>query len=176
MSAKQRKPMPPGREARPPRAPRPDVVMADASAGGRIITASLGGTALLVVTSVPAAIAPHPFEVAALVVAVALFVGGLVAFAAAYLIAIGRSRTDAVSLIGVFGLVDSAPRAVQVRLLGSFLAEVAIALATAGTRLYSSLSFGILAVMWGLGTMGLWGARHGAFPPRPPDAPKRRRR
>lgn len=159
--------MPPGREARPPRPPRPDVVVADASAGKGIVTASLAGTALLLVTAVPAAVAPDTLQVAAAVVAIGLFVGGTVTFAWSYAIAIGRSRTEDVTLAGVYGLSGTAPAAVKIRLFGSAVAEAAIALSTAGARVHSALSFGVLAVMWGLGLIGLWGARYGAFPPRP---------
>jgi hypothetical protein len=172
---KARPPMPPGREARPPRAPRPELGLADPATGRGIVTASIGGTAALLVTAVAADVAPGSLEVPALVVALAMFVGGTAAFVWAYLVAIGRSRTDDVSLLGVYGLVDSTPAPVKVRLWGSLVAEIVIALATAGARLYSTLSFGILAVMWGLGLAGLWGARHGAFPPRAPNASRRRR-
>ena len=174
-----RKPMPPGREARPPRpdrAPRPVVAMAEPSAGRGIVVASWVGTGLLTVTAVAGAIAPHTLGVPALVVALLMFFGGIGAFAWAYLIAIGRSRESEISLGGVFGLAGSAPSSVRVRLFGSLGAQVAVALATAASRPYSSLSFGVLAVMWGLGMIGLWGARYGAFPPRQPAPAAKGRR
>jgi len=178
-----RKPMPPGREALPRRADavaarraaRPQVALAEPTAGRAIVTASWGGTAALAVTACAAAAAPHPFETPALIVALVLFFAGIVAFFWAYAIAVGRSRLDAVGLPGVFGLSGSAPTSVRVRLLGSVAAQLAVAVATASIRLYSSLSFGLLAVMWGLGLTGLWGARYGAFPPRPPETERRRR-
>jgi len=175
--------MPPGREALPRRADtavarraaRPDVTLAEPTTGRAIVNASWAGTAALAVTAGAAAAAPHPFDTPALIVALVLFFAGIGAFFWAYVIAIGRSREDAIGLAGVFGLSGSAPTAVRVRLLGSVGAQLAIAVATASVRLYSSLSFGLLAVMWGLGLTGLWGARHGAFPPRAPE-PQRRRR
>jgi len=178
-----RKPMPPGREALPRRADvasarraaRPGVTLAEPTAGRAIVTASWAGTAALAVTACAADAVPHPFETPALIVALALFFAGIVVFFWAYLIAIGRSREHAIGLAGVFGLSGSAPPAVRVRLLGSVAAQLAVAIATASVRLYSSLSFGLLAVMWGLGLTGLWGARHGAFPPRPADTERRRR-
>jgi hypothetical protein len=139
------------------------------------VIASWIGTGLLAVTAVAADVAPHALGPPALAVAIAMFFGGTAIFAWAYLIAIGRSRTDDVSLPGVFALSGSAPASVRARLTISLAAEAVVAVVTAGVRLYSSLSFGILALMWGLGLMGLWGARHGAFPPRPPDPPRRRR-
>lgn len=172
---KQRRPMPPGREATK-RAPRATVPQAPPGAGAPIIAASLVGTAVLGVTAVAAAIAPHTLDVPALAVALAMFFGGTGAFVWAYVIAIGRSRVDEVAVGGVFGLGGgSAPDPVRVRLLGSLAAEVVVALATAAVRPYTSLSFGILAPMWGLGLAGLWGARYGGFPSRPPD-PRRPQR
>ena len=176
---RERTPMPPGREARPPRAARQDrapVVLAEASAGRRIVIVSWIGTAMLAVTAVAGDIAPHTLDVPALLVALAMFFGGIVAFVWAYAVAVGRSRESEIGLSGVYGLAGSAPRPVQIRLFGSFAAQVAVAIATAAVRPYSTLSFGVLAVMWGLGLVGLWGAKYGAFPPRRPDARGRRGR
>ena len=64
----------------------------------------------------------------------------------------------------------------RVRLFGALGAQVVVAVATAAARPYSSLSFGILAVMWGLGMIGLWGARYGAFQPRQPAPAAKGRR
>jgi len=169
---KPKKPMPPGREARVPRpAGRtpPPVSLADPSTGRTIVVASWAGTAVLAVSAIAADIAPHPLETPALVVALGLFFGGIVAFMSAYAIAIGRSREDEISLLGVYGLSGSTPAPVKAHLFGSFAVEVLVAVVTASTRLYSTLSFGILGMLWGLGLAGLWGARHGVFPPRPPD-------
>jgi hypothetical protein len=173
-----RKAMPAGREARPPRAgraPHPDVTFADPSAGRGIVVASWTGTALLAATALAGDIAPHTLEVPALVVAVAMFLGGIGAFFWAYGVAIGRSRESEIGLAGVFGLAGSAPDAVRIRLFGALGVQIAVAVATAAVRLYSTLSFGILAVMWGLGLAGLWGAKYGAFPPRRPEEERRRR-
>ena len=165
--------MPPGREA-VPRAPRIPVAQAPPGAGARLIAASFAGTGALGITAIAAAIAPRTLDAPALVVALAMFFGGTGAFAWAYVIAIGRSRTEAVAIGGVFGLAGgSTPASVRLKLLGSLAAEVALAVVTAAVRPYTSLSFGILAPMWGLGIAGVWGARHGGFPPRPPD-PRRR--
>ena len=53
-----------------------------------------------------------------------------------------------------------------------------MAVATAAARPFTPLAFGVLAPMFGLGVMGLWGAKFGTFPPRPPEPerPSRRRR
>jgi len=165
--------MPPGREA----APRKPVVVvppAPPGTGRGMILASFVGTGLLTVTTAMAIVAPSTLDAPALFVALVMFFGGTAAFIWAYLVAIGRSREREISLTGVYGLAGSAPRFVQVRLLGSLAAEVVVALVGAAARPYTSLSFGILAPMWGLGVAGLWGARYGAFPPRAPDRRRRR--
>jgi hypothetical protein len=161
--------MPPGREATK-REPRPAVTLAPAGAGRAVIVTSFVGTLVLAVTAVAAAIAPDALDVPALVVALVMFFGGTAAFAWAYAVAVSRSRTAEIAVGGVYGLGGgSTPAAVRAQLLGSLAAEVAIAVATAAARPYTSLSFGILAPMWGLGFAGVWGARHGGFPPRAPD-------
>jgi hypothetical protein len=88
----------------------------------------------------------------------------------AYAVAVGRSRTDLIGIGGLFFLAGSAPRSVQRPLIASLVAEVVIAGVTASTRIYTPLAFGVLVPMYGLGLMGLWGARFGTFPPRPDDS------
>jgi len=172
---KNRAAMPPGREAAPTRA-RPAVAFADPSAGRRIALASYAGTGLLLATTLLAVAAPGSLDAPALVVALAMFFGGIGAFAAAYVVAVGRSRELDIGLAGLYGLSGSAPTPVRVRLFGSLGVEVVVAVAGAAIRPATSLAFGILAPMWGLGVAGLWGARHGAFPARSPrrnDRPRR---
>lgn len=138
--------------------------------GVGIVRASLVGTAGFALTAGLAAARPAAAP-AALAVAGVLFVGGAVAFAAALVRAAGRSRTEQLHLAGVF-LLDGAPPRARRLLLGSLAVEVAVAFATAAARPNTSLAFGILAPVWGQGLAGLWGARHGRFPPRPvPPAP-----
>ncbi len=163
-------------EASEPRAPRVDPPMPEGHGPRRIVQVSWLGTALLAVTAVPAAIAPHTFVAAAVFVSLALFVAGTVAFFWAYLVAIGRSRTDLIGMGGLFFLAGSAPRSVQRSLWASFGVEVVVAVATASARPFTPLAFGVLAPMFGLGVMGLWGAKFGTFPPRPPDPERRTRR
>jgi uncharacterized protein YfiM (DUF2279 family) len=99
---------------------------------------------------------------------VALFVAGCVAFLYAYLRGIGRSREEAVTLAGLFFLAEGvAPRHVARALRVLLAAQVIVAVATAAARPFSSLAFGILAPMFGLAMLALWGAVHGRFPPRP---------
>jgi hypothetical protein len=98
-------------------------------------------------------------------VALALFAGGTVAFAAALLRAAARSRHEELTMSALFFL-EQAPKAVRRQHFGSLAIEVVAAFVTAGLRPNSSLAFGILAPVWAEGLASLWAARHGAFPPR----------
>lgn len=102
----------------------------------------------------------------ATVVAVVLFLGGAGLMFGAVVIAAGRSRTKNIGIGGLFFLVESAPRGVQVQLLGSLASQVVIGFATAAVRPYTSLALGVLAPTAGLGFAGVWGARYGTFPDR----------
>lgn len=143
--------------------------------GGRIVRASWAGTAAFAATSVLAAFV-RPASVVALVVALVLLAAGVVAFAAAYVSAVRRSRTHQIGVWGLFFLEGSAPPGLRRRLLGSAAVEAMVAVATAAARPNTSLAFGILVPVYGLGLSGLWGARHGRFPPRAAPPAERSRR
>jgi hypothetical protein len=100
------------------------------------------------------------------IVSLVLFALGTVAFLAAYARAIGRSRYEAIGMGGLFFLAGSAPRSVRVQLMASFVIQIAVAFLSASLRIYTPVAFGLLVPMYGLGLMGLWGARHGTFEPR----------
>lgn len=134
--------------------------------GAGLVRASWVGTAAFAASAAAAAVVPAA-DLAALVVALALFVAGSGAFAAALVRAAARSRTEEVALARLFFL-EGAPRRVRRLLLGSLAAEVAAALATAAARPNTSLAFGVLAPVYGQGLAALWGARHGVFSPRRP--------
>ena len=139
-----------------------------------ITRASWVGTAAFTLTAVAAAVAPSALKPPALVVAVTLFAAGCGVFLWALVLVAGRSRTEAVELAQVWFLTGpSTPRGVRRSLLGALAVQVAVGLATAAARPYTSLAAGVLVPMWGLGLCGLWSARHATFPPRPPD-PRRR--
>ena len=158
--------MPPGHEVTRLARSRPSVDLPDASTGGRIVQAALGATALLAITTVMAALDPGSLAAPALVVALVMFFGGTAALIWSYFLAIGRRRESEIDLAGLYGLSGSAPTPVRLRLLGSAVVQVVIAGGGIAARPFSSLAFGLLAVMWGIGLTGLWGARHGSFPRR----------
>jgi hypothetical protein len=131
-----------------------------------IVRASLVGTAVFVVVAVVAAVAPDSLAAVAVVVDLVLFAAGCVAFVVTLLRAAARSRTDEISLGGIWWLTGTAPAGVRRALLGAFAVQAVVALATASARPFTGLAFGILVPMYGLGLAGLWGARHGSFPSR----------
>jgi hypothetical protein len=132
----------------------------------RIVRAAMWGTAVFVVVAVAAAAAPDAVALVAVFVDLLLFVLGCAAFVAALVRAAERSRRDDITLGGLFWLTGSAPTDVRHRLLGALGIEIAVALATAGTRPFTGLAFGVLVPVYGLGLTGLWAARHGTFGPR----------
>ncbi|MGH9278612.1 MAG: hypothetical protein ACRD12_10980 [Acidimicrobiales bacterium] len=135
------------------------------AAGGGIVRAAWWGTAAFGITAVAAAAYPEPAaEVPAFVVAITLFAAGCLAFVVAFLRAVARSRTEAISVADVFFLTgETAPRAVKRHLLGALGVQVVLALATAIARPYSSLAAGTLVPVYGIGLCGLWAARYGTF-------------
>ncbi|HZN13021.1 MAG TPA: hypothetical protein VFB78_02035 [Acidimicrobiales bacterium] len=133
----------------------------------RIIAASWIGTGLFALTAVGDVVTAD-LKVPAFVVAMAMFVVGTGVFLAALVIAAGRSRDKEIGMGGLFFLQGSAPGDVQRHLLGSLAVEVVVAFATAGAKPYTSLAFGILAPVYGLGLAGLWAAKRGEFGPRAP--------
>jgi hypothetical protein len=131
-----------------------------------VISAAFVGTALFAVTAVAGAVSPSLFGGLAIAVSLALFAIGIVLFFAAYARAVSRSRHDAIGVGGLFFLAGSAPRPVQVRLLGALAVQVVVAVVTASVRPFTSLAFGILVPMYGVACAGLWAAWHGTFPAR----------
>jgi len=131
-----------------------------------IIKLSWIGTGLFAVTAIAATIDPDVFAPVAFVVAMTLFFIGCVVFFLAYFQAISRSREVDIGIGGLFFLAGSAPRPVQLHLLGSLGTEVVVAFASASIRPFTSLAFGMLVPLFGLAMCGLWAARHGTFSPR----------
>lgn len=133
--------------------------------GDPIVNASLGGTAAFLVTGFLAC-AVHGLRPLAVVVAVALFAAGTLAFVVTLAQAAERSRRDEITLMGLWWLTGSTPEPVRRRLLGSFWVQVAGALAIAWLGRYTALAAAVLVPVYGLGLAGLWAVRRGVFPPR----------
>ena len=133
--------------------------------GESLIRFSVLTTALFTVTSVVAVLV-EGFRTTSAVIDLVLFAIGIVAFMAAFLIAVNRSRVELIGVGGLYFLAGCAPRTVQVRLLGALAVQVVVAVAAASAAPFTSVAFGILVPVLGLGLAGLWGARHGTFPAR----------
>ena len=132
-----------------------------------IVRASAAGTVVFAATAI-AAVVTRTATVVAAAVALGLFAGGIGIFFWAYAIAVGRSRTDAIGIGGLFFLAgeETAPKPVKRALLTALAAQTAVGLATAAARPFTTLAFGVLVPLFGLSLTGLWGARHGRFGPR----------
>lgn len=133
--------------------------------GTRIVTASWVGTAALGATTALAA-AVKALQPVAIATALGLFAAGTVAFFAAFLKAVDRSRTDEIGVMNLFFLDHSAPTPVKRNLLASLTVQVAVAVTAAAIRPNTALAFAVLAPVYGLALAGLWAARHGTFPAR----------
>lgn len=134
--------------------------------GGSIVRWSWITTAVFTVGAVAAAAFPAALARPVAALDVALFAAGAVAFVAAYVRAVSRSRTDRITVTGVYLLAGSAPPHVRRALLGAVAVQSVVAVVTASVRLYTPVAFGVLVPVLGLGLAGLWASRHGTFPPR----------
>lgn len=123
-------------------------------------------TAVFTVTQIAADVHPEgPVLAVAAVVSLAMFFGGTLMFVVAFLIAVGRSRDEQITLAGLLWLSDVAPTDVARTLRLVVSVQVVVAVATAGVRPFTALAFGILAPMAGLAAIAWWAARHGSFRP-----------
>lgn len=94
-----------------------------------------------------------------------LFALGCLVFVRTFLTAAQRSRTEELSVAGIW-LLAGQPKPIQRWLLGCLAAQVVIALVAAGLRPYTAVAFGVLVPTLGLALCGLWAVRSGTFPPR----------
>lgn len=131
-----------------------------------ILGAAKLGTVAFTVAVVAGVVAPGSVGLGTAAVSIALFATGCLAFARTLLRAAERSRTEELTVSGIWFLSGSAPAEVRRLLLGALAVQVAVALFGAGIRPFTALAFGILAPVFGLGLCGLWAVAHGSFPPR----------
>jgi hypothetical protein len=92
-----------------------------------------------------------------------LFVLGCLVFVRTFLTAAQRSRTEELTVAGIW-LLSGQDRLIQRWLLGCMIAQAVIAVVAASIRPYTA--FGILVPTFGLALCGLWAVRSGSFPPR----------
>ena len=131
-----------------------------------IVKPAVWSTAFFVVGSV-LAVASEGVAVLMLFFDGLMFLLGCVVFAFTLLRAAERSRTDELSVAGIW-LLAGQRRDIQQWLLGCLGVQVAVALAAAAARPYTPVAFGVLVPTFGLGLCGLWAVRSGSFPPRAP--------
>jgi hypothetical protein len=140
--------------------------------GRAIVWASLAGTAVFVAVNSVEAIALGGTRPVGVVLDLVLFAVGCVAFFWAYAVAVARSRTEEIGVGGLFFLAGTvAPAKIRLLMDGALGVQCVVALVTASVRPFTTLAFGILVPMFGLGLNGVWGARHGTFGPRRLVAP-----
>jgi hypothetical protein len=146
-----------------------------------VVRTNIVGTALFAVSaSASAVVFTEVIRVVAVVVALALFAIGVFAFLSSYWSAVQRSRSAEIAVSQLYFLAGAAaPRAVRQVMLAALGVQVLVAFATALSRpttdgkAGSTLAFGILVPMFGLGLNGLWCARNGEFQPRVADGAPR---
>lgn len=127
--------------------------------------AAVAGSAVFTVAAAVGLTGNTAAEVVAVVIDLVLFAIGAVAMLAALARAAQRSRTDEIDVATLFFLLgDVAPTREKRILLGTTVAQAAIAIATAAVN--NALAFGILVPVYGFGLIGLWASRNGRFPPR----------
>lgn len=135
-----------------------------------VVKPAVLGTALFTAAALVGVAAPDPLAVSIGVLDLLLFVLGVLAFVRTLLTAARRSRTEELSVAGIWFLQGSAPKDIQAWLLGSLALQVVVGIGTAMAR-PDPLAFGTLVPVFGLGLAGLWAVRSGAFPPRRSTAP-----
>ncbi len=137
--------------------------------GSGLIRACWTGTWVFVAVAVLTTAFPDPMAVPIAVVSLGLLGLGCWAMLWAFQRALQRSRYELIGVGGLYFLAGCAPRAVRVSMMAALALELAVALAAASVRPFTASAFGILVPVYALGLSGAWGARHGTFPPRPPD-------
>ncbi len=103
---------------------------------------------------------------------IALFVIGIGAFVVAYARGVSRSRTDRVEIASLYFLAgDTAPNVGAAPAAAPSPCQILVALVSSSIRLYTSVAFGILVPMLGLGLAGVWGRPTGGSPSGNRDRP-----
>ena len=140
----------------------------------RIVKLNAALTAVFVVVSVLAVVVFNsPLRRLVAIVDLLLFAIGVATFIWGYFSAVQRSRGDEISVAGLFGLAGSvAPRRITIAMNSCLATQAVIGLIGAivrgstDGRAGSTLAFGVLVPIFGLGLNGLWSSRLGVFPPR----------
>lgn len=139
----------------------------DPHPGDGLLNLVFAGTGALVGTSLAGALVPDTFAVVHAVLAGLLFVAGSGAMLWGYALGVSRSRALVVTLPGLFFLAAGAAPPDSRRRFHLALAVQVVAVAAAAlVRPDTEMAFGVLAPVFGLGLMAMWGGRFGSFPAR----------
>ena len=145
-------------------------ILALPSPGTGLIRLSWWGSAVFTATAFAAALGPDWLRWPAVVVELVLFAVGIITMLWAFAVAVERSRVDAIGVGGLYFGMGSSPRLVRQHLLGALTVQVAVGIGSASMQPFTSLAFGTLVPIFGIGLMGLWSARHGDFEPTDPPS------
>ena len=97
-----------------------------------------------------------------------VFVLGAALFSWAFVVAAGRSRLEELTVAGAFFLAGSVDAAHRRWAWGWLGAQSVIGIAGAAADPYTTMAFGVLVPMFGLGVVAFLGSAHGVFRPRKP--------
>jgi hypothetical protein len=135
----------------------------DIEGRGLLVADGVGTVALVLATLASAVTDADAVVIANLVVAGVLFLGGCVGFGIGFLRAVGRSRTEAIDLAGLFYLTGSAPPEARRAFLGLWFAQIGVAAASIPL---TDPPFAVMAPVWGIGLITWWASAHATFSPR----------
>ena len=134
--------------------------------GRRLVIAGRTGTTVFCTVTALGVVWPEGAGPAAQVTALVLFAAGCAAYGRAYVLAVRRSRSERISTLAAFLQMPGASPALRAEFRITTGLQFAAGLTGAALRPFGVLAFGILAGVYGLGLIGLWGASFGVFPPR----------
>jgi hypothetical protein len=136
--------------------------------GQKIIRSSWIGNVIFAVTAIPAALGVDAFDPVSAITALLLFAVSIGIWVWAFAVAVARSaQGDNIVVGNLFLFEGKVPKGIRAQLFSSVGVCLVITAATA-----SADPFGVLVPMLPVGLIGLWGARHGVFPPRPGFEPE----
>ena len=136
----------------------------DPHPGDGLLNLAFAGTGALVGTSLAGALVPDTFSLVHAVLSGLLFTVGSGAMLWGYALGVSRSRTLVVTLPGLFFLAGgAAPPDVRRRFQLALAVEVVVVVVAALIRPDTEMAFGVLAPVFGLGLMAMWGGRFGSF-------------
>jgi hypothetical protein len=153
-----------------------DLVALASQPGFAMVRFGLVGTAVFVIAMAVAVPLRNDRagQAVAVVASMALFAAGVATTLWAYTSALERSRTAEVGVSNLYLLTGpTAPRPVRRALWGCLATQIVVAVVAASIGFagldehqLNALAFAVLVPMFGIGTNGIWAARHGWYGPR----------